>query len=199
MRTLFFIILCLITPRLFGQEKQLEQAIGWKGNAIELQTVSDNAKQQCGLLVANEDSIRVNWINSNLQLVKQFTIERKYQELLLGGFIKEGKMYLYHQIPEVTWVHAWQLDSASGKVTENDIPVKFTDENIVSTVNCGGHFLYLTISPKTTELILYDFTNEREFSTIRYKFDEVHWYLQKKKFPVPIIFLCWLMPIRVNT
>jgi hypothetical protein len=181
MRTLFFIILCLITPPLFSQEKQLEQFIGYRGNKVEVHTVSDNAKQQCGILVANDDSIRVTWINSHLQVVKQFTIVRGYNELLLGGFIKEGKMYLYNQNPEVVKVHAWQLDSATGNVTEAGIPITFVDENIVSAVNCGNHFVYLTISPKTTEFIVYDFTNERELSTFRYKFDKDTWDKLVKK------------------
>jgi len=175
MRTLFFISCCFFASHLFSQEKQLEQYIGYRGNKVEVHTVSDNAKHQCGILVANEDSIRVTWINSRLQVAKQYTIARGYNELLLGGFIKEGKMYLYNQNPEVVRVHAWVLDSATDNITEAGIPIKFTDENIAGVVNCGNHFVYLTVSPKTAEFIVYDFTNERELSTFRYKFDQATW------------------------
>ncbi|AEV98340.1 hypothetical protein A4D02_22690 [Niastella koreensis] len=175
MRTLFFIILCLITAHLFSQEKQFEQFIGWRGNSIEVHTVSDKAKQQCGILVANKDNIRVSWVNSHLQIVKQFTIARGYEELLLGGFIKEGKMYVYNQYPEVGEVHAWQLDSATGKVAEDRVVFKNADENTVSAVNCGEHFVYLTIKSNNAELIAHDFTNEHEFSTVSYHFDKDAW------------------------
>ncbi|MBO9201843.1 MULTISPECIES: hypothetical protein [Niastella] len=175
MRTLLLIILCLITSQLFSQEKQLEQAIGWKGNAIEIHTVSDNAKQQCGLLVANEDSIRVSWINSNKQVVKQFAMARGLEEPLLGGFIKEGKMYLYNQNPEAPVVRAWKLDSATGDVTESGIPLDFKDENLVSAVNCGDHFVYVNINPKNAELLVHDFANEHEYATLRYHFDPELW------------------------
>jgi len=84
-------------------------------------------------------------------------------------------MYLYNKNPEVVQTHAWVLDSATGNASDAAIRLELAGENIVSSVNCGNHFVCLTMSPKTTEFIVHDFTTEREMSTFRYKFDQEAW------------------------
>lgn len=175
MRVIIFILYSFCTLHVFAQEKQLEQPVGWRGNRIEMHTISGKANKQSCTIVAKEDSIRAYLMNNNVQIVQQFSMPRLLEEQILGGFIKDSKVYLFIKSPQVNRLHTWVLDSTSGTATENAVVCDLQEEKTVDHISCGDRFIYFTINRETAEFIIYDFTNERDFTILRHKFSDYMW------------------------
>jgi hypothetical protein len=175
MRVIIFILYSFCTLHVFAQEKQLEQRVGWRGNRIEMHTISGKANKQSCTIVAKEDSIRAYLMNNNVQLVQQFSMPRQLEEQILGGFIKDSKVYLFIKSPQVNRLHTWVLDSTSGTATENAVVCDLQEEKTVDHISCGDRFIYFTINRETAEFIIYDFTNERDFTILRHKLSDYMW------------------------
>jgi hypothetical protein len=176
MRTPIFVLFLFSTFFLSAQQKVLELPIGWRGSGVELHTISDKAKQQSCTFIANGDSIRAFLLNNKMQLVQQFQVPRLYEvEHILGGFIKENKIYLFVENTRLDQLHNWVLDVASGTCIESKFPFDLKKEKIIDRISCGDHFLYFTINKETSEFIIYDFTSEKEFSITRHAFPEKIW------------------------
>jgi hypothetical protein len=174
-RTTFFALFCLLANCLMAQHKQLDQRIGWPGGQIALQTICNKAKKQACTFVLNEENIRAFLLTSQVQIQKEFDVPREKKEELLGGFIKEGKIYLFMQNKKNDGLHNRVLDIAGGGATAYNLPFDVNDEKIVDRISCDDHFLYFTVNKQSSEFIIYDFTSEREYSTLRYKFGEGVW------------------------
>lgn len=175
MRVIIFILYSFCTLHVFAQEKQLEQPVGWRGNRIEMHTISGKANKQSCTIVAKEDSIRAYLMNNNVQIVQQFSMPRLLEEQILGGFIKDSKVYLFIKSPQVNRLHTWVLDSTSGTATENAVVCDLQEEKTVDHISCGDRFIYFTINRETAEFIIYDFTNERDFTILRHKLSDYMW------------------------
>jgi hypothetical protein len=175
MRVFFFILYAACSIHVFAQEKQLEQQIGWRGNRIEMHTISGKANQQSCSIIANDDSIRAFLINNEVQIVQQFSMPRLLEEQILGGFIKDSKVYLFIKSPQVNRLHTWILDSTAGTATENAVYCDLKEEKTINTISCGDRFIYFTLNRETAEFIIYDFTNERDFTILRQKLNEDMW------------------------
>ena len=175
MRVIIFILYSFCTLHVFAQEKQLEQRVGWRGNRIEMHTISGKANKQSCTIVAKEDSIRAYLMNNNVQIVQQFSMPRLLEEQILGGFIKDSKVYLFIKSPQVNRLHTWVLDSTSGTATENAVVCDLQEEKTVDHISCGDRFIYFTINRETAEFIIYDFTNERDFTILRHKLSDYMW------------------------
>lgn len=175
MRVIIFILYSFCTLHVFAQEKHLEQRVGWRGNRIEMHTISGKANKQSCTIVAKEDSIRAYLMNNNVQIVQQFSMPRLLEEQILGGFIKDSKVYLFIKSPQVNRLHTWVLDSTSGTATENAVVCDLQEEKTVDHISCGDRFIYFTINRETAEFIIYDFTNERDFTILRHKLSDYMW------------------------
>jgi hypothetical protein len=179
MRNSFLLLLAVLyiagrTP-LFAQQKQLEQVIGWKGKHLELHTITNKAKQQSCTFVVGADSIRALVLNSRAQAVQQFNIPHVLEEQLLGGFFRDGRVYLFTESNGHAKLHNWVLDIATGTINHAALPFDLKKEKRVEVYSCGDRFVYFTVNSKTAEFIVYNFTSESNYSTIRYHFEEGIW------------------------
>jgi hypothetical protein len=179
MRNLHFILcltfLALFTNYLPAQDNSFEQRIGWRGNQVELHTVTDKAKKQSCTFVASYDSIRAFVTGDQLQLIKHFGIVRLPNEKILGGFFHEDRVFMFTETNGYDELHRWEFDLATGNATQKFIPFDLKKEKVVDRISGGDHFLYFTVDKKTSEFIIYDFNNADEYSTLRYHFGDGIW------------------------
>jgi len=174
----YLVLFCLLCYNLslFSQGELAPQEIGWRGwrgkNAA-LHTISDKENAQHCLFLAGADSIKGFLLNNDGTVVHTYTTSRVGSEKLLGGFIKEGKIYLYlhNSADEVMHVLIFEGDTDR----EDVIPFPLKKEKELYKISCGDHFMYFTISKKTSDLIIYDFRDEVKYDTLRYHFEDDLW------------------------
>jgi hypothetical protein len=167
MRLFFCILFSALMLQAAAQQKHYELNLGWKSNKLELHSISDKNKQQsCTFIVS--DSIRALVFNNQVQLIRQFGMKHMYEQQLLGGFISNAKVYLFTREGTKDELHNWVLDIATGTAKENILPFDLNKEKLVDRISGGDRFLYITSNKKTAELIVYNFTSETQFDTLRY-------------------------------
>jgi hypothetical protein len=171
-----FLLLILFADPLRAQDNYLEQKIGWRGNGIELHSITDKAKQRSCTFVVGSDSIRALIADNQLLVVQQFSIPRLPNEQVLGGFFKEDRIYLFTEGGGMgDNMHRWEMNIATGQAMEIFIPLDLKKERVVDRISGGDHFLYFTVDKQTAEFIIYDFNQSPDYSTLRYKFGEGIW------------------------
>lgn len=171
---LFFTL--TLTGRLSAQQRIFEEPVGWRGRTIELHTISDRDKQQNCLFLFNSDSIRIYLLDNRSKTIHHYFLQRAFAEKLLGGYIKDGKIYAYLHVGNgEPHIHGWTIDIASGKGEDYYIPFEMKHERLVDRISCGDHFLYFTVNKKTSEFILYDFRDGKNYDTWRYRFEDGIW------------------------
>ncbi|HYF29553.1 MAG TPA: hypothetical protein VD993_00390 [Chitinophagaceae bacterium] len=175
MRKLLLILVVLPACTVFGQQRKHVQHIGWRGSNIELHSISDKSKQQVCSVLLKYDSIRGFLLTGNIEYQQSFTLPRKPNENMLGGFFRDGKIFLFLDNGGEDGLHCWTIDPTTGSALENIIPFDLKREKIIDRISCGDHFLYFTANKKTSEFIIHDFTSESKFTTTRHAFDEGWW------------------------
>lgn len=175
MRCLLLIVLCFLSNALLARQNKFEMPVGWKGDQIRLHTLAAKDHQFTCLFLANEDSIRTWLLNSDFQLVRQFAMHRRRYEEMVGGFIRNGNIYLFTERQFDEGLHSHTINITTGAVTEYTVPFDLKQERVLATFNGGDHFLYFTVNKKTPELIVHDFTSERTFTSLRHPFTETEY------------------------
>ncbi|OQP60669.1 hypothetical protein A3860_32220 [Niastella vici] len=175
MRVMIFILLSFLSLQVLAQHKQFELPVGWQGNRIELQTISDKNKQHSCLLIVNSDSLRGFLCNNQLRIVREFSLPVKPGEKLLGGMLRDSSVYVFLQQKDKDELHSWAFNVMTKRITERVFPFDIKKEKAVTYISGGNHFLYITADNRTTELTVYDFTSERDFTSVRHNFSEKQW------------------------
>ena len=176
-RTLLFLILLSAFYPSIGQTKKWEESIGWSGNDLELHSLSDKAGQTHCFFLVNEDSIRGLVVDGQQVIIRQFQLGHLNREKLLGGYIKEGKVYVFleHRFPAS--LHNYTIDIATGNLSENFVQTNFEHEKVIGRFNAGDHFLYFTLNKKTSDFIVYAWRDAQNVDTLQYHFaDEEVWH-----------------------
>jgi len=168
-------LFCFCTMQTVAQQKHFEQIIGWRGNDIELHTISDKTKQQSCTFVVHRGSIEAFVFNNEVKVIQQFNIPLKATEKVLGGFIRDSKAYLFTEQLGRDRLHNWVLDITTGNIKDYFVKFDLKKEKAVDHLSGGGRFLYFTSKSKTSEFIIYDFTSEQQIDTLRYQFEESAW------------------------
>lgn len=176
LRTLIFVFLTLFANYLPAQDNSLEQPIGWRGNDVELHSITDKAKQQACTIVEGPDSIRAFVTDKELQIVQQFGLVRLPKEQVLGGFFDGNRVYLFIENDNYHELHRQELDLATGNTTDKWIAFDLEKEQVIDRISGGDRFLCFTADRKTSEFIIYDFSRSDSFATLRYNFDKDIWH-----------------------
>jgi hypothetical protein len=158
-----------------AQQRHFEQNIGWRGSYIELHTISDKNKQQSCTFIVSQDSIRALVFNNQVQLVQQFSFPRTAGQKIQGGFIRDGKVYLFTQGGNNEEFHNRVLDITAGTTKDRLVPFELNKQKVVDHLSGGDRFIYLTSSNKTKELIIYSLLGEEQVDTLRYQFNAAAW------------------------
>jgi len=167
--------LCLFSVTiLHAQQITEEQYIGWRGNRVELHTITDKNKQNACSFLLNPDSIRVMYLEG-MMIKKQFTVPRKPYEKLYGGFINNNKIYLFLDNGNGPGLHNGVFDLATDNSSEVQVPFETKREKLIDRFSCGDHFVTFTFNKKNSEFIIYDFHDAEKFTTMQYKFSEEVW------------------------
>lgn len=175
MRFLIFTLLFHCSFMALAQQKHFEDAIGWRGNKIELHTISNKSKNQSCTFAVNSDSIRAFVFNDQVQPIRQFALMRNSGEKILGGFIRDSIVYLFTEKSGSDELRSCMLDIATGKIKEKYIAFDLNKEKTVDHISAGDRFLYFTSNKRTLELNIYIFTNEHGCDTLRYAFPQKMW------------------------
>jgi hypothetical protein len=138
-----------------------------------LHTISDKEKKQNCLFLVSSDSIKGLLLDANGAVSRTYTIDRLRKERLLGGFIKEGKVFVYLYNNAYGAFHVMVIGNNTFRDTT--LPFDLKKEKEVDRLSCGDHFMYFTVNRKSSELIIYDFHDEMKFDTLRYHFEEGLW------------------------
>ncbi|HEX6432090.1 MAG TPA: hypothetical protein VF008_30575, partial [Niastella sp.] len=158
-----------------AQQKHFEEYIGWRGNKIELHTISNKSKDQSCTFVVDIDSIRAFVFNNEVAVIQQFNFACKASEKVLGGFIRDSKVYFFTEQKGKDMLHNWVLDITTGNIKDYLVEFDLKKEKVVDYLNGGDRFLYFTARNKTSEFIIYNFTGEQQWDTLRYAFNEGGW------------------------
>lgn len=167
--TMRFLLLVLFFHCSFmatAQQRHFEEHMGWRGNRIELHTISDKSKTQSCTFAVNSDSIRAFIFNSRVRLIRQFDLVRNSNEKVLGGFIKDSIVYLFTK-PGKDELHSYVLEIATGKIRDYYIAFDLKKEKAVENISAGDRFLYFTSNKKTSEFSIYNFTGGQRWDTLR--------------------------------
>lgn len=175
MRVIICTLLSFCMLKAVAQQKHFEQVIGWRGNAIQLHTISDKSKQQSCTFVVGNESLKALVFNNKVEVIQQFNITLQSIEKVLGGFIRDNKAYLFTEQAGNDILHNWVLDITTGETKDSFIEFDLKKEKVVDHLSGGDRFLYCTSNNKTSEFIIYNFTSEQQFDTLRYHFDETGW------------------------
>jgi hypothetical protein len=175
MRVIICILLSFCILKAVAQQKHFEQEIGWRGKAIQLHTISDKSKQQSCTFVVGNGTIRAFVFNNKVEVIQQFNISLRSIEKVLGGFIRDNKAYIFTEQAGKDKLHNWVLDITTGETKDRFIEFDLKKEKVVDHLSGGDRFLYFTSNNKTSEFIIYNFTSEQQFDTLRYHFDESGW------------------------
>lgn len=175
MRLFLFLAAVSLSAQLFAQEVKYENAMSWRGNSIELHAISDRPKHQTCLFLANNDSIKAFLMNEKAAVVLQHAFTRQPGEDLIGGFMRDEKIYFFVNNIRSDQLHNRVFNTKTGEVGEFLVPFDLKKERIIERISCGDHFLYFTVNKKTSELIIYDFYSEDKYSSFSHKFEEDIW------------------------
>jgi hypothetical protein len=157
---------------LSAQEIIHEEQIGWRGSDISLSTIPDKTGSTHCMVLVNDDSIRCFQLDQSEKIVGEFHLPRLNREKVLGGFIRDGKIYLFLDYRYPPALHNYVLDPGTGSISQNLVAFDLKKEKVVDRLNAGDHFLYFTINKKTSEFIIYDWHNQEDMDTIRYHFED---------------------------
>ncbi|MCS3797101.1 hypothetical protein [Niastella sp. OAS944] len=175
MRIAVFILFFLFSIQVMSQNKQFVESIGWYGKKLELHTVLNRTKQSSCSFLVSSDSIRAFVFTGALKLMRQFSVPRRPDTKLLGGFMRDSSVYMFTEASRADKLYCSALNVITGNVSETDIPFDPENEKTVTHISAGNHFLYVTASNKRNELIVYDFINGRAGTTLRYQFADDQW------------------------
>jgi hypothetical protein len=175
MRIYLMSILGLLFLETSAQKKIAEQYMGWTGNDIELKSFTDKGKQEMGHLLVQSDSVKACILHADGSWRNTVTLPLKRNEKVIGGFFHNNVVYCFLDNGNESGLHIWTLDSTSDVATDNVIPFASKKEKVIDGTSCGDHFLYFTSNKKTQEFTIYDFKDEKNFTTVRYKFSGELW------------------------
>lgn len=175
MRIAIFFLFFFFTTQVMAQNKQFVENINWFGKKVELHTILNRTKQSsCTFLVSN-DSIRAYVFTGPLRLMRQFSVPRRLNANLLGGFMRDSSVYMFTELTSKDELYCSAMNVITGTVRETVIPFDPENEKTVTHISAGNHFLYVTASNRKNELIVYDFANERAGAPLRYQFSDDQW------------------------
>lgn len=168
-------ILSMARP-LSAQNKIYEETIGWRGKNIELHTISGRNKQENCVFLLNFDSVRLFYLDNTATVIRQFGVRRKLGEKLLGGFIKEGKIYIFLHVDHgEPHMHGWTFDIAAGTAEDYYIPFAMEHEKMAERISGGDHFLCFAVNKKAAQFVLYDFKDGKNYDSLHYQFEDGIW------------------------
>ena len=175
MRIAVFVLFFLFSIQVMGQNKQFIESVGWYGKKLELHTIVNRTKQSSCSFLVSSDSIRAFVFTGPLKLMRQFSVPRRTETKLLGGFMRDSSVYMINEAGRYDKLYCSALNVITGNVTETVIPFDPENEKTVTHMSAGNHFLYVTASNKRNELIIYDFTNGQAGTPLRYQFTDEQW------------------------
>src|SRR5438105_917900 len=148
MRLFICILFSSFMLQAVAQQKHYEFELGWKSNKLELHTISDKNKQQSCTFIVSPDSIRALVFNNQVQAVQQFGMKHIFEQKLLGGFMRNAKVYLFTREGTKDELRNWVLDIATGTTKENVLPFDLKKEKPVDQISGGDRFLFITSNKK---------------------------------------------------
>src|SRR5580765_9122258 len=101
---------------LSAQEIIHEEQIGWRGADISLSTIPDKTGSTHCMVLVNDDSIRCLQLDQSEKIVGEFHLPRLNREKVLGGFIRDGKIYLLLDYRYPPALHNYVLDPRTGSI-----------------------------------------------------------------------------------
>ena len=181
MKLLLLLLSLSLVLSLQAQDRIYQEHIGWKGEEIELHTISDSGKTVHCLFLSNADSIRGFLLDERQRILQHFQFRLMKDEQFRGGFIGQGKVNVFLQSPGADeHLHVWELDMAGGGAGDYTIPFGRRHEQAVAEISCGNHFVYFTCNKKTSVFAIYDFRGSQRYDTLYYHFDDPIWMALNK-------------------
>jgi hypothetical protein len=162
-----------ICGTLSAQEVIHEEPIGWRGGSIELHTIRDKSGNQQASILVNDDSIRVFLLNRQEDsIISEFDMSRVNQEKLRGGFIDQGKIYLFCSYKFPHGLHNYVINTRDGMIGQNLVIDEGSKEKVIDWISAGDHFLFFTINKKTSQFIIHNWRNQEDEDTFSYHFSD---------------------------
>lgn len=164
MRLCFSLILIVVFAVCRAQDKPFELALGWKGggnsNPIHVNSISNEANDLHAVVVNNNSQMKILCFNNSMELVKESQAETLKEETLLGGYIKDGKAFLFFKNDKSDNIRSFVFGLQDNNVQEYNIPIDMDDKKYLGQLNTGNSFLYITAGKKEPVITVFDFRTE---------------------------------------
>ncbi len=166
MRLIFVLLFSVVFFSAGAQQIIFEKYTGWDGGYVTLASFQ-NKTQSC-ILTLGADSVKAFLSKGIDSIEESFTVPRFFNENFLGGFIKNNKVYLFMDNAGKPGIRCWLYDMAERKAVEHQISLAIKNSRIISRLSSDSHFFYFTYNKKSEEFVIYRFSNEKKYDTIRY-------------------------------
>ncbi|HEY1872431.1 MAG TPA: hypothetical protein VGG71_15310, partial [Chitinophagaceae bacterium] len=172
MRAILSLCLTLAIPCLFAQTPISSKPIGWSGGNIFLYTIHDKSGELHASILENMDSFKIVLYDRAFNIVHDYGTRRMNEEDLVGGFIKEGKIYFFCNYKMPLGYHNYAIDIQSGEINQELVISEKRKEKLIDRISSGDYALWLGIDKKKSNFVIYNWRNQQDMDTIVYHFKD---------------------------
>jgi hypothetical protein len=155
-----------------GQQIIHQEYIGWRGGSVEMNTFADKSGKLHCIVLANGDSMRIFLLNQADSLEKVFNIERKHEEEVRGGFIKDQKIFLFCGYKFPRGLHNYVINIGDGSLTQNLVVSKGGKGDVIERINAGDSYMVFSIDKKTSEFFISKWSSPDSADIISYTIED---------------------------
>ena len=156
-----------------AQQTAFQQQVCPRKTTVELNTITDSAKQTTCIFLMDADSIRALVFNNKMEVMQSFSVLRRQDENPLGGCINNGIVYYFFRNEKADALHTWLFNYNTGEVTQKFQLQDMLKEKEIAHISSGNHFLFCTLNKKTKDFAVYDFTSDTASNIMRYKSETI--------------------------
>jgi hypothetical protein len=172
MRAILSLCLTLAISSLSAQTLIGSKPIGWSGGNIFLYTIHNKSGDLHASILENMDSFKVVLYDRVFNIVHDYGISRMNEEDLVGGFIKEGKIYFFCNYKMPLGYHNYAIDIQTGQITQELVISEKRKEKLIDRISSGDYALWLGIDKKKSDFVIYNWRNQQDMDTIVYHFKD---------------------------
>ena len=164
------IFLSLTISSVLNAQQKLNMHIGWKGNGLEMHSISN--KKQAYTFLLSSDSLKIMLLYNGENIKDLITVERKWKDDFYGGFIQDESICFFLGNPKGDSVHCYRYTPVIDELKENMVGLDLQYERVINKLSFDNYFCFFTVNPKTSMFGVYKFKDENSFDTAFYKADE---------------------------
>ena len=155
-----------------AQEIIVEKSIGWKGNAVQLNTIRNTEGNLHATILSNNDSFRIFLMGNQDTIEKEISLKRQNKEEIRGGFIAQRKIYIFCGNILPRGLHNYIIDMDGGMISQHFVPSKISNDEVIDRASAGNCYMVFSLDKKTSEFIVSKWKNPDSAHVTRFPVHE---------------------------